>query len=171
MPTDRRSERADGTPTPGDLRAPVLVAVDFSPDAEAALCWAARYASGLGLPLLVLHVVHDPAEAPGYYARVARSPVERLDDVARSMLDDFLEQVGRSEPALQSLARLEARTVVGIPEGRILEVAEHEGAQLIVMGGRGRSRLADILLGSKTERVARLAPMPVAIIKRERSRS
>ena len=43
--------------------------------------------------------------------------------------------------------------------------------QLIVVGGRGRTNLADLLLGAKTERVARLAKIPVAIVKAEAAES
>ncbi len=149
---------------------PLLVAVDFSPDSEAALRWAARLASDLRAPLLVLHVIHDPAETPGTYARAAAAPLERVEDVARTMLEDFVRRVREQEPALRVLERAELCIVRGLPEGRILELADQRGARLVVMGGRGRTRLADLLLGSKTERVARLARAPVAIIKGESER-
>jgi nucleotide-binding universal stress UspA family protein len=169
MPVDPRSDKAQPLSAADEPQAPILVAVDFSPDSEAALCWAARHAASLETPLLVLHVVHDPAEAPGYYTRASKKPIERLEDVARSMLDRFLERVGRLEPALSAVPKLDAGIVIGVPEGRILEVAEQENAQLIVMGGRGRTRFADLLLGSKTERVARMARTPVTIVKCEGS--
>ena len=51
---------------------PILVPVDFSPHAEAALVHAANLAECLQRPLVVLHVVHDPGEMPGYYARSSR---------------------------------------------------------------------------------------------------
>ena len=154
---------------PGEAvgEAPLLVAVDFSPDSGVALRWAARLAAQIHAPLLVLHVIHDPGEAPGTYARAAAAPLERVEDVARTMLEDFVRQVREREPALRELAKAELCIVRGLPEGRILELADERRARLIVMGGRGRTRLADLLLGSKTERVARLARAPVAIIKRE----
>ena len=48
-------------------KAPILVPVDFSPCSRAALDLAAELGSALSAPLVVLHVVHDPGEAPGYY--------------------------------------------------------------------------------------------------------
>jgi nucleotide-binding universal stress UspA family protein len=147
--------------------APILVAVDFSEDSGAALRWAARAAECFDAPLLVLHVVHDPEDAPGSYARAAETPLERIEDVARSMLSEFVERQRAEDPAVGALERLEARIVVGLPTRRILEVAEQAGARLIVMGGRVRTKLADLLLGSKTERVARLATVPVTIVKDE----
>ena len=55
---------------------PVLVAVDFSPTSKAALAWAADAARDQGASLLVLHVVHDPADAPGTYRARARDDDE-----------------------------------------------------------------------------------------------
>ena len=53
----------------------MLVAVDFSPFSEKALVWGAYAAGGFDVPLVVLHVVHDPGSAPGYYERAKkRSP-------------------------------------------------------------------------------------------------
>jgi len=57
---------------------PVLVAVDFSPYSEQALIWAARVAESFEVPLLVLHVVHDPGSAPGYYERAKKRARELL---------------------------------------------------------------------------------------------
>lgn len=146
-------------------KSPVLVAVDFSPDSEAALHWAARAAVAFQAPLLVVHVVHDPAEAPGFYARAAGSPVDHAEDVAAAMMEKFLEQQRREDEVLEALPDVETRIVVGLPASRILELSEESGARLVVMGGRGRSNLADYLLGSKTDRVARLSPVPVVVVK------
>jgi len=147
--------------------APILVAVDFSEDSAAAVRWAAHAAERFEAPLLVLHVVHDPEDAPGSYARAADTPLERIEDVARTMLGEFVERLRAEDAAVGALERLDARTVVGLPTRRILEVADQEGARMIVLGARGRTKLADLLLGSKTERVARLATVPVTIVKAE----
>ena len=48
---------------------------------------------------------------------------------------------------------------------RILEAAEQVKASMIVMGSRGRTGLPHLLLGSKAERIAQMAPMPVTIVK------
>ncbi|HID70224.1 MAG TPA: universal stress protein [Desulfobacterales bacterium] len=48
---------------------------------------------------------------------------------------------------------------------RIVEFAEKENAQIIVMGSCGRSGLSHILLGSVAERVAQLSNIPVVIVK------
>lgn len=156
-------EKADGPP--------ILVGVDFSPGSEAALAWAADAALAFGAPLLALHVVHDPAEAPGYYARVQKGELKELEQVAQEMMQEFMAEARKRLPALRDVQPLETSIVVGLPVTRILEVAEKEGARMIVMGAHGRTALADALLGSKVERVTRLAPIPVAVVKGDRDES
>lgn len=148
-------------------RAPVLVAVDFSPGSEAALAWAVDAAIAFGAPLIVLHVVHDPAEAPGYYVP-KDGRLEEIERVAQEMMEEFVRAARKRLPQLDEVDRVETRVVVGLPVTRILEVAEREGARLIAMGAQGRTALGDVLLGSKVERVTRLAPIPVTVVKTPR---
>ena len=143
---------------------PVLVAVDFSPDSESAFAWALEAAVAFGNPLLVLHVVHVPADDPGYYVSTELA-VEEHEQAAQKLLDEFVERMLAKHPQLEAFEGFESRTVVGLPVTRILEVASDVGARLIVMGGRGRTGLADVLLGSKVENVARLARVPVVIVR------
>ena len=50
----------------------ILVPVDFSEHSEAALFEASRYAQAMNASLVVLHVVHDPGEMPGYYSKLIK---------------------------------------------------------------------------------------------------
>jgi nucleotide-binding universal stress UspA family protein len=145
---------------------PILVAVDFSAHSAAALLWAAELASRLDVPLLVLHVVHDPGAAPGYYTAVERGgELRRMEERAAEMLQAFLAQQREEHPQLDGVKELVSSLVVGLPASRILEVAEKTNARLIVMGSQGRTGLAHALLGSKAERVVQLSPIPVTIVK------
>lgn len=147
--------------------APILVAVDFSDYSAKALVWAARLSDRLATPLLVLHVVHDPESAPGYYkhSKKWKKHLVRMEEAADDMMGEFVDQVRRDNPDVTGLRTMEAKLVVGLPVTRILEVAEKIGAQMIVMGSQGRTGVSHLLLGSKAERVAQLAPVPVTIVK------
>ena len=140
---------------------PVLAAVDFSSHSEAALVWAAETARRFAAPLLVLHVVHDPASAPSPYADPGEDRTRRMEETAGKLLTEFLATVREKHPVVGECRPL---LVVGLPATRIVEVAQREGAQLVVVGSKGRTGLAHILLGSKAERVAQLCPMPVTIV-------
>jgi len=145
---------------------PILVPVDFSPYSEAALGYAIEMAEMLGSPITVLHVVHDLAEAPGYYAVKGRKKeLQRLEDLAEEMLNDFIQQVQKQHPDLQVLKNATAMLVSGLPVNRILETAKKINARMIVMGSQGRTGLSHVMLGSKAEQVVRLSPLPVMIVK------
>lgn len=145
---------------------PILAAVDFSPDSEAALICAAEMAAKYAVPLQVVHVVHDPGEAPGYYAAHGREKhVQKLEDVAASMFNDFIDRIIQEHPELAAIESADRSLVTGLPVSRILELAANVQARMIVMGSQGRTGLARALLGSKAEQVVRLAPIPVTIVK------
>ncbi len=160
--TDRPSETRQ---EPAGEDGPVLVAIDFAPDSEAALLWACDYAGCVNAGLVVLHVVHDPADAPGYYRTEAEDLLRPMEDVAVQMLDRSLEEIAKKHPDLDVLQNAEKVLVKGIPATRILETAHAKGARLIVMGSRGRTGLPHLLLGSKAERVVQMSPIPVTIVK------
>lgn len=161
---ERRAHNHRNTLTAG---APVLVAVDFSTDSKAALVWACRYASFTGAELLVLHVVHDPGEAPGYYRRGEKDVLRPMEDAAKEMLEEFVKKVQGEYPEVAAIGELKTKLVRGIPASRILEVAEAVNAGQIVMGSRGRTGLPHIMLGSKAERVVQMSRIPVTVVKAE----
>jgi nucleotide-binding universal stress UspA family protein len=145
---------------------PILVPVDFSTYSEAALMCAADLAEMIKEPLIVLHVVHDLGEAPGYYAVKGRKKqLHRLEDVAAEMLQEFVEGVKKKHPGNTAIKTAQTELVVGLPVNRILEVAEQNHARMIVMGSQGRTGLSHVLLGSKAEQVVHLSPIPVTIVK------
>lgn len=145
----------------------ILVPIDFSPHSEAVLSWAVKLARGLGEPLHVLHVVHDPASKPGYYAGAGGDePIERIEEAAARMMDEFLDRMRATHPEIAAFEALESSLVIGLPVTRILETAGRLGATMIVMGSQGRTGLSHLLLGSKAEKVVQLSPIPVTIVKK-----
>jgi nucleotide-binding universal stress UspA family protein len=145
---------------------PVLVPVDFSPHSEAALVCAAELAETLGSNLVILHVVHDPGDAPGYYAVKGRNKqLRRMEDVAADMLEEFIQTMRDKHTGLSALQQATSMLVIGLPVNRILEAAEKIDARMIVMGSQGRTGFVQAMLGSKAEQVVRLAARPVMIVK------
>jgi len=145
---------------------PILVPVDFSPYSEAALLFAAEEAECLGRPLLILHVVHDPGDMPGYYSRaMKKKQLDRIEDGASRMFRKFLRKLEKHNPQLKSLKRADSMMVKGLPTTRILEVAENKGVGMIVIGSKGVTGIKHLLMGSVAERVVQLAPVPVTVVK------
>jgi nucleotide-binding universal stress UspA family protein len=115
----------------------VLIATDGSPTATMAARTGAALAGAVGAPLLVLHV-GDP---------------RRGDEVLARALHD-----------LEGPPEIDAQTVEGDPAGRIVEVAEEEGCDLIVVGNRGMTG-ARRFTGSVPSRVASRARSHVLVVK------
>ena len=144
---------------------PVLVAIDFSTGSEAALLWASQYANSVKAPLAILHVVHDPADAPGFYRRDEDNWSESMAAAARRMAREFFSKIQARHPELAKLENSDIEFIPGLPAGRIVEYAETINARIIVVGSSGRTGLPHILLGSVAERVAQMAAVPVVIVK------
>jgi len=142
----------------------ILVAIDFSGDSHEALLWACREAEMTGLPVTILHIIHDPASSPGFYRDPEGDWIRPMADVADEMMEDFLASFRAAHPSA-ALNNADVRLETGLPAGRIVEVAEAINAHLIVVGSRGRTGLPHILLGSVAERVVQLAPVPVVVVK------
>ncbi len=148
----------------------VLVAVDFSPHAMAALKYAANMSKCIGTNLTILHVVHDLASSPGYYAskkiKGEKKILRRLEEIAEEMMDEFLAKLIKENPELKSMIKKsDVMLVSGLTVTKILQVVEKLQPQLLVMGNKGRSGLKNILMGSKAEQVIKLCPIPVTIVK------
>jgi nucleotide-binding universal stress UspA family protein len=97
-------------------------------------------------------------------ASFANLPMETSWENVTSMLRD------EGETALQVAERrsgddTETALTEGPPSREIVDYAEEEGCDLIVMGTHGRGGLNRLLLGSVAERVVRSAPMPVMTVR------
>ncbi len=144
----------------------ILVPVDFSPASEAALAYAGNLADRLGAPLVVLHVVHDPEEMPGYYMKAMKKKrLGRIEDIAAEMLDDFLLKAKKEHSKTKSLGDAEPKLLLGVPTSRIMQFVAKIEPRMVVMGSKGRTGLKHVLLGSIAEHVAQLCPVPVTIVK------
>jgi len=146
---------------------PVLVAVDFSPDSEAALVWAADFARKMSAPLEVVHVVHDPADEPGFYRRKETDSLLPMEDVAREMAEEFMKKAAKDYPDRASLKKADVVIVTGVPETRILELVQKHDARHIVLGCRGLTGLDRLMLGSIADYVVQNSPVPVTVVKAE----
>jgi len=143
----------------------ILAPVDFEPAARAALQFAAQLAQDAGVPLTILHVVHEPADRPNYYRRHGGSEVLLpMEVLAERRLDEFLTGVRSQHPDLVTLDEPGVLLVKGLPGTRIPEVAERMGAAQIVMGrSRGR-RLLPGLFAPLSDRVADQCDIPVTLV-------
>jgi nucleotide-binding universal stress UspA family protein len=133
----------------------VVVGVDGSPHGDAALRWALRDAQAHQGQVTALFVWQVPFSSfPGLYDR------EALEKAAKEFLIERVSAIA-PKPAVPVL------TVVAEGDTAEALVTAAKGADLLVMGVRGRSPLAGLLLGSTSQIAAAAAPCPVVLVRRE----
>jgi nucleotide-binding universal stress UspA family protein len=144
----------------------ILVPIDFSDHSIGALNFAATLTRPLRAALIVLHVIHDPGEMPGYYSRlIEQNDLECIEDVAEQAFRKFMSDVLPTHPESSPLRDCSCLMVVGLPVTRILEVAGELNPLMVVMGSQGRTGLGNLMVGSKAAQIVQLCPFPVTIVK------
>jgi nucleotide-binding universal stress UspA family protein len=139
----------------------ILVPIDFSPNADAVLEWAAHLAEEHGSKMVLLHAYHLPVDfqqlegaylPPDFWTQVKADAAENLERAAQPLRARGLS--------------VEAVVREGYPATAIEEEARERGVDLVVIGTRGHSGLKHLLLGSVAERVVQKAPCPVLAVKK-----
>ena len=95
-----------------------------------------------------------------------------LERSVRVEIEDAIHETlsGKTASLLQGVADVELSVCQHPSPGRALcQMAEDEGADLLILGSHGRSGLSRAFLGSVAEKVVRHAPCPVLVV-RERKR-
>ena len=135
----------------------ILVAVDGSPDAEAALAHAGALARDQRARLTLLTAI-PPIPATALLATGAAPP---RSEVVRHY-SDLLRQAAATLPEDVSVTTL---LVEGPPSKALIERAKSGAFDLIVMGSHGHGRLHTTLLGCVSQKVLHASPVPVLLIR------
>jgi nucleotide-binding universal stress UspA family protein len=139
----------------------ILVANDFSQDAEVATAAAMRLARDLGATLRLVHTVEIPFATSGNphsTSGVTPDELARDEEAAAEMLATAASQV-RSQGV-----EAEIDVEVGHPASCILAAARDAGARLVVVGTHGKGALRRMALGSVADQVVQLSDRPVLVV-------
>jgi nucleotide-binding universal stress UspA family protein len=129
----------------------IVCGTDFSAAAAEASTVAALVAKRLGEPLSLVHVIEDLG------AEIALAQGEPVYEPER-------QRMARAAAAAQELgASVEAEVVAGAPVREL--AARARGATLIVVGHLGSRMPSRWLVGSTAERLVRIAPAPVLVVR------
>ena len=144
----------------------ILVAVDGSRSGRRALDEAVKIAKATGGNVQALCVVRHPARLadvnPGFAEEQARSSAE--NDAATAALEEAKTVFAQAQVAGTTRAADASGEEIAVVISRI---AAEEGADLVVMGTRGRSGVKRLLLGSVAESFLRMADRPVMLVRAE----
>jgi nucleotide-binding universal stress UspA family protein len=140
----------------------ILCGVDGSADSQLALGVAAELAARLRLRLVMANVV-EPTPAPYAGASFGGAvPQPRLPTThrERAVAEELLTKLSEAT----RLERAERHVVVGYPAERLADLADEEGAELIVVGSRGRGAFKAAFLGSVSTSLIGVARCPVLVV-------
>ena len=134
----------------------IVWATDGSDNAERALPYAKTLAKSEGAKLIVAHVVEKYAShaAGGLAVHADEEIVEaKLKKLASQLSDEGIS------------TDLKIVTHVGPqPAHTIADIAREAGAELILVGCRGRGAISGLLLGSVTQRLLHVTSCPVLVV-------
>jgi universal stress protein A len=133
----------------------ILVTTDLSPHSLAAVEYASSFGT-LYTSRLYLLLVMEKKE--GHHAPEARVHF-RTEGEAEAALEDFAQKHIPPGTRMNLIVRK------GTPTEGILEFAEEEGIDMIIMATHGATGLRHILMGNVTEKVVRHSRIPVLTVK------
>ena len=138
---------------------PVVIGMDGSPEAGAALRFGLRHADGVGAPVRVVRAEYlesPPGVPPGEWYADLVDRLHEMTESVRAEVDAAREEFPRLDLDLRVIRRHPVKALV----------EESADARLVVVASRGLGGFTGLLLGSVSQGVLSRAPVPVAIVPR-----
>jgi nucleotide-binding universal stress UspA family protein len=150
--------RADEKVAPGEAVRRILVPVDFSDVSNRAIQHAKELAMTYGARLDLLHVVEEIALPAAYGMEPVNLVIpEVVENSERALADMAREEIGYEHIVVHALT--------GYAVSTILDFADENDIDLMVIATHGRTGIDRVLMGSVAEKVVRRAPCPVFTVK------
>lgn len=143
----------------------ILVPTDFSEVANRAVGYGLKLAETNRAKLILLTVIGDLplTNEEMMMLRVSVASVKEYNRKQIAAATAKLKKLIR--PAIAKKRRVQFMVRDGKPYAEIIRAAQDTSADLIVMSSHGRGRLAELLLGSTTDRVVQKAPCSVLVVR------
>lgn len=146
----------------------ILVAVDFSDYSRPTLRYAMSLAQEVKATIIVINVlnIRDVVAIRTVQQYTSSSVSEesyiktQLEERSR-MLEEMVVQINCPGVPVQKIV------LVGVPAAEILKAIPETGANLVIVGTKGRTNLAGVLFGSVAERVYRRSMVSVLSVRGE----
>ncbi len=136
----------------------IVVGVDDSEGSRAALRWALRESLLRDAVVDAVHTWSDPALYAPYALGETVNVRTAMEEGARTLLATEVEAALRDCPG----PRVEQVLVDGSASRSLIDASR--GAELVVVGSRGRGGFTGLLLGSVSQQVAHHAHCPIVIV-------
>ena len=141
----------------------ILFPIDFAEKFETLLPWVTTFVEKFGATLYVLFVTQDLSHFSSFY--VPHANIKSFQEEAVKAAKKKMKAV--TQEFLRGFPKLETRVMAGSPADKILELAQKEKIDLIMMGTKGRKGLEYTFFGGVCRKVVRDASCPVVTIHPE----
>ncbi|HUN94701.1 MAG TPA: universal stress protein [Bradyrhizobium sp.] len=141
----------------------ILVATDGSEGADRAVEYAATRAKVEGAELLIVNIVGGYGLPDKVVRAFTNAQQAWLDELFASLSAETLTKA-RDHAWSIGVTTIQLESRDGDVAQTIIEIAQEKEANGIVVGKRGAGRIAGLLLGSVSQKLVSLAPLPVTVI-------
>ena len=140
----------------------ILAPTDFSEVSKTGVRYALELARGRNSEVVVYHAIdvggewkERPPDVAAYHDMLADS----TQALEKFLTENFAEYV--------NLVEVRVAAEFGTPHINIVEKAETEDCEMIVMSTHGRTGIEHLMLGSTTEKVVARATRPVLVVPKQ----
>jgi nucleotide-binding universal stress UspA family protein len=151
----------------------IMVGCDFSKYSKETLECAVALAEKLQADLIIANVInkkeidtllkvaegHFDRKIEKYVEKTAQEYETRVKADRTRQMEKLIEEIGCAHLSIKKIFK------VGVPFQELISAVEDEGADILVMGQKGRSDLVDVLFGSTAEKVFRRCPVPLLSVR------
>jgi len=143
----------------------IMVAVDFSKYSLPLAQYATQLANDLGADMLMVNVINQ-RDIDAVQSIMATYATFQFDQFISERLRERHEELNKLIQSSHADA-VTTRSIVriGIPYQKLLEVIDEETPDLLVMATKGRTDLADVVMGSCARAMYRRSPIPMLSIR------
>jgi nucleotide-binding universal stress UspA family protein len=143
----------------------IMVAVDFSEYSPKIMEYAGRLAEDLGAELVFVNVINQRDVDMVKHVTMYTDKIS-VKDYVDGLKEDRTENMQKllKETSCNRIPNL-FLIKKGVPFVELVETAEEEKVDMVVMGTKGRGNIAGILFGSQAEKMFRHCPVPLLSIR------
>jgi nucleotide-binding universal stress UspA family protein len=143
----------------------IMVCTDFSENSTRARITALDYAKAFDAQLVIYHVVNS--RLIGYPTFANQNP-EQIALVQKNIEDGVSQELDLLvNDARREFEKVTSFSASGAPAEEIVQFANQNGIELIIMGTHGWTGMKHMILGSTAENVVRTANCPVLTVRSE----